>query len=759
MAERNGILVFAVLAASALLAGCGGHGRAMKYFDSAKKLESQGKYLEAMIQYRNAVRFDPNLVEAEIGFAKLLLQRHDLLGTEAELRKLVSSAPQNLEAHQLLAQTYILGRQADKAEAESRAALQLNNDNSKSRLLLGDALLLKHQTDEAEKVFRRVLQSSPDDVEAWLGVSGCRTLAHDPAGSELALRKAVQNSGNSSQTLLLLAAFLERQGRSSEAEDVLKQAEARDPQSVPVLMAAATFYLQRGDAATAEAKLIRVRDTASVNSLERLALADFYASRHEINKAAGELRNVIAHDGYGSLAVERLGNLLLDTQQLAQASALVNTLLAKDKHNVDALFLQGRLDLVEAKPAAALDEFTQVEQTMPKAAALYHYKGIAHLAQKQPELARSDFTHALDLDTNFGPARVERAKLELTSSDNKAALEDAQIAVQKWPTAASWSVLVRALILNGKEAIAEQVLKQLVAGEKEGAVRANFRAQAAYLAFQKGDYAKGRSELQQAGTDDPTAVYPEEMIVASFVMQHQLDNAERVLNHAEAQFPDSRELQLLQGELYLREAKYGEAGKVFQEFLTNAPDDVAARFGLALSAAGRQDWVTAAGVLEQLGQSKRLAQAYAQAGQARERVLGTHSARMDYEEALRLDPENIVALNNLSFLLLKTDGNVDQAVGYAEHAKQLAPNSPEITDTLAWAYYHKNRYAYAIDLLRSAIAARPQNGTYYYHLAKCYEGLGDKREAQEALAKALNLNGTFSRDEARQELQSLKADQ
>jgi tetratricopeptide (TPR) repeat protein len=748
-----------MVAFSIFLAGCSGQSKAARYVDSAKKLDAQGKYSEAMLQYRNALRFDPNLVEASVGFAKLLLQQRDLLGAEAELRKLVRSAPQSLEAHRLLAQTYILGRQAEGAETESRAALQLKSDDPESGVLLGDALLLKNQRENAEEAFREVLKDSPNNVDAWLGISGCRNLAHDPAGTEQALRSAVQGSSGSSETLLLLAAFLERQGRTSEAEDTLKHAEAHDPQSVPVLLAAASFYFRRGDRGTAEAKLIRVRESASPNSLQRLALADYYISRHDNNKAAQELRDIITRDGYGSLAVERLGNLLLDTQQFAEADALVSTLLSKDKHNVHALFLQGRRDLAQGNPSAALNKFTEIEQSMPKVAALYHYKGLAHLAQKQPELAHSDFNHALDLDTNFGPARVERAKLELDGHDDKAALEDAQLAAQRWPTAVSWSVLVKALIANGKQAVAEQVLTQLIAGAKEGPLRANFRAQSAYLAFQQGAYAKGRSELEQAETDDPAAVYPDEMMMASFVMQRQLDNADRVLNRAEARFPDNRELQLLQGELYLREAKYAEADKVFQGILTTTPEDVTARLGLALGAAGRKDWATAAGIFEQLGSSKGLAQALVQAGQAREQAAGAELARKDYQEALRLDPNNVVALNNLSFLLLKTAGNVDQAVGYAEHAEQLSSNSPEITDTLAWAYYHKNRYAYAVDLLHRAIAAEPQNGTYYYHLAKCYEGLGERQEAREAFTKALNLNGSVSREEVRRELESLKAGQ
>ena len=63
-----------------------------------------------------------------------------------------------------------------------------------------------------------------------------------------------------------------------------------------------------------------------------------------------------------------------------------------------------------------------------------------------------------------------------------------------------------------------------------------------------------------------------------------------------------------------------------------------------------------------------LAQALDSSGRKKE-------ARQDYEHCLRLDPKNAMALNNLAFLLAENHGDLDQALTYAQRARQLLPIS------------------------------------------------------------------------------------
>ena len=47
-----------------------------------------------------------------------------------------------------------------------------------------------------------------------------------------------------------------------------------------------------------------------------------------------------------------------------------------------------------------------------------------------------------------------------------------------------------------------------------------------------------------------------------------------------------------------------------------------------------------------------------------------------------------MALNGLAYLLAETR-QPDEAIKYAQKAKELAPDSPAVDDTLGWTYFQK----------------------------------------------------------------------
>jgi hypothetical protein len=48
-----------------------------------------------------------------------------------------------------------------------------------------------------------------------------------------------------------------------------------------------------------------------------------------------------------------------------------------------------------------------------------------------------------------------------------------------------------------------------------------------------------------------------------------------------------------------------------------------------------------------------------------------------------------LAENNLAYPMLEHGGNTDVARSLAQTARQKLPDSPDVADTLAWAYYKK----------------------------------------------------------------------
>ena len=756
--QRLAIFTFLLLALITVN-GCSRETRKARFLRSAQKLEKEGKLAEATLQYRNAIQLDPNSVEARLGFAKLLVRQGDGAGAEAELKKAIAAAPNNLEPRRALASLYVMANKPDWAEEQAEAALKVNPGDTASQELLGAALLRLNKVEDAEKVFNEILQQSGGNVAALLGLSRTRMALKDPHGAEKALREAVIASNSSATVLLSLSSFLESQDRWGEAEQTLRDAETRHPKDLGVLLNLASFYSRHKNDAQAEAALAQIAKTATPRTAERTLLADFYIGKGQPDKAIVQLQQVIEQDGMSDLAVQKLGDLYLDQNRIKDAEALTQKLSKRDSRNVVTQYLEGRLRLAQGDAPGALQKFREAAKYLPKSALLYYYQGMAYLGQKDDHLARSAFSQALDMDPNFGRARLQLAKLELANHDNDLALKDAELAVRTWPVMQSVMLYVDALVQSGKPHVADDLLKKLITDQTQSEMRGMLRVRSAMLDFGERNFTGARTQLENARKDLPASSFPDAAIASSYVLQNDLVHAQQVLDEGMAKFPSSEELALLRADINFRQQKFAIAEQIYRDLIQKNFQNVTARVGLAAVAAARQNWSEAAEILEQVGSNQKSDAALATAGHMREQAGQVDLARKDYEAALQIQPDNAVVLNNLSFLLLNSNGNLDLALRYAERAKELSPDVPEISDTLAWAYYHKDRCQFALQYLQTAISANPNSALYYYHAGKCYLKLQDRTRAEEFFGKALRARGEFPREDTLQELRRLRQTQ
>jgi Flp pilus assembly protein TadD len=112
-------------------------------------------------------------------------------------------------------------------------------------------------------------------------------------------------------------------------------------------------------------------------------------------------------------------------------------------------------------------------------------------------------------------------------------------------------------------------------------------------------------------------------------------------------------------------------------------------------------------------------------------------ARKYYEQSIKVDPNNALALNNLAYLIAEGNGDLDTALTYATRAKQALPKYPEINDTLGWIYLKKNLTDNALDTFRDLVVQAPQNPVYHYHYAMALLQKGDRETARKECRSAL----------------------
>jgi Flp pilus assembly protein TadD len=111
-------------------------------------------------------------------------------------------------------------------------------------------------------------------------------------------------------------------------------------------------------------------------------------------------------------------------------------------------------------------------------------------------------------------------------------------------------------------------------------------------------------------------------------------------------------------------------------------------------------------------------------------------AEKRYALALQRDPNNPFVLNNLAWVSFEL--KQPKALAYAERANEIAPNTPEIMDTLGWMLTQSGERERGVELLARASEMAPQAHAIRLNLAKALVKAGRKdaaRKELEVLAK------------------------
>ena len=133
---------------------------------------------------------------------------------------------------------------------------------------------------------------------------------------------------------------------------------------------------------------------------------------------------------------------------------------------------------------------------------------------------------------------------------------------------------------------------------------------------------------------------------------------------------------------------------------------------------------------------------------------GEYDAAIEhYRAVVRVQENNVVALNNLAYLLAVEKHSLPEAKDLADRALRLAPREPSIADTAGWIAYLSGDYQRASSLLAQAAGGLPNNPEIHLHASFAYEASGARAAAATELETALRLNPKLGDREDVRELQ------
>jgi tetratricopeptide (TPR) repeat protein len=223
-------------------------------------------------------------------------------------------------------------------------------------------------------------------------------------------------------------------------------------------------------------------------------------------------------------------------------------------------------------------------------------------------------------------------------------------------------------------------------------------------------------------------------LIEVLTTQQQYDPALGLLRDEIAKAPDRNDLRVVYANTAARANKLDVAETEFRQLLTKNPKsaDLHLRLGDVLRLKG--DFNAAKEI------SPNDVNAYVRQAMVMESQGNVKNAKPIYEKIMSIDPDNPIALNNVAYLMAEEGTNLDQALSYANRAKQRMPNHPDVNDTLGWIYIKKNLSDNAVSIFKDLIQRFPEKSTYHYHLGMALFQKGDKPNAKKSLELALTKN-------------------
>lgn len=708
-----------------------------EFVASGDRYVQQGKYKEAVVQYRNAVQQDPLYGAARLKLADAYAKAGDPVNAAREYIRAGDLLPDDPGAQLKAAGVLLLAERYEEARARAKAVLGKNPRSVEAQILLGNATAQLKDLDGAVAQVEEAIRLDPARGLTYTNLGGLHLAKGNPEEAERAFRRAVEVAPASLDARLALANFYWSTARRAEAETELARVIELDAKNEPARRALAALYLSGGRTADAE-KPLKELSEISQSPAARLALADYYLGTSRIADAE-KILTPLAADKAAVDARVGLALVALRMDKPAEAHRRLDEALAASAKHVPALLLKADMLLAEGKHDEAVARIKTAIGADAKSAQAHFMLGKAWLALNRADEATQAFNETLALNPRAIQAQVALARLRLAEGDPRRSVELAQQAVAgDAQSDDAQLVLVQGLLAQRDIPRASAALQPLVARYPASAI---VHTNVAMLAVLRGDRITARRALDRAEQLDPALLEPFRGQVQLDIAEKQLDSARARIEKRLARMPTDVPTLTVAAAAYVQMGDAETAELLLRKGLEADPSHLPAYalLGRLYFSQGRLDQARRELQAVVSRQPKPIA-ALTMTGIIDEMQKKPDEARRSYERAVELNPRAAVAANNLAWLQVQAGENLDVALQLAQAAKAQLPDSPEVNDTLGWIYYKKGLASLAVPALRQSVQKSPANPIFHYHLGLAYAHAGDKEKARRSLQEALALN-------------------
>ena len=361
----------------------------------------------------------------------------------------------------------------------------------------------------------------------------------------------------------------------------------------------------------------------------------------------------------------------------------------RDPRDFISLTFLGDALIRKARETGDVSEYARADATLKKALKLHPNYEVAQAYLSVVQYVKHDFVGALDLASQVYAAHPNAIQALATIGDAQLELGrymEAETSYQqlnkKAPSAPVYTRLARLAWLHGKPTDALNLMQQAIADSDETGLEGE---NAAWYHFQLGELYFNTGQLEKADAQYAVAL--------------------KVFDNYYLALAGRGKVRAAQGNYKEAITFYEKAvGIIPQPDLLAALGDLYTLTGDSVKAKQEYDTVEFIGKLQAINQviyNRQLALFYA-----------NHN--------LNLEKSLVLAQKEL------------------EQRKDIYAY-----DTYAWALYKNNHYSQAAELMKSAMELGTRDAMLYYHAGMIYRALGEEKQAEQMLSRALAINPHF----------------